>query len=137
MKTTMATDTSNPQPLHPQPHRVRIPVGLFDSFPPPPRPLSATRLRVLYLLHLHQPVTARRLAYYLWPDSLASRRVSRGGVRGVGAWLAAGSMVGKMVKMGLVWRDEERDWRGKWYFRGYMLTDEGRRRLLERVTVKG
>lgn len=47
----------------------------------------------------------RRFAEHLWPDSLMHRRsynTGHGACRGKGAWLAAGSYVARLEKMGLV-----------------------------------
>ncbi len=77
---------------------------------------------------------AGRIAERLWPDNPMHRRSYNGGhgsQTGKGAWLFAGSYVGKLIKKGWVWRDHDR-WRDhktgqiKYGATHYKLTRAGR-----------
>jgi hypothetical protein len=81
--------------------------------------LTEKEKQALEIIAAHKGIRAKWLAKKMWPDSIAHRasyRSGQGSVRGKGAWLMAGSFVGKLIKKGLAWRELEG---------GYKITRKG------------
>jgi hypothetical protein len=102
--------------------------------------MTYTTRCVLYLLFKTGNRSARQVAEFLWPDSEGwSTYHGKRSVRGGGMWLAAGSLMGKLIKQGLVERSiTHYPSKGKprWVNNGYRLTPKGREKLLERVRIR-
>ena len=77
--------------------------------------MTPTQAATLTLIRDIPDIQAGRIAEKLWPDSLMHKRhynTGHGACVGKGAWLFAGSYVGKLIKKGWVRRkyDEWRDY---------------------------
>ena len=105
--------------------------------------LTEFQAKVLTKIHDEPGIAARELSEYLWPDSIAHRRVyntgTNGACRGKGAWLTAGSHVGKLIKKGWARHRNTGYWNNKrkkteYYFSGYDLTRAGKDVLAEHLT---
>ena len=67
--------------------------------------LTAARERALRIFVEHGPLMAGRFAHYMWPDSPGWKRVINcgyGATQGRGMYMAGGSYIGKLRKLGLV-----------------------------------
>lgn len=105
--------------------------------------LTEFQIKALKAIYDQPGIRANQLSKILWPDSIAHRRSYNTGVsgacRGKGAWLMAGSHMGKLIKKGLVRHQYDHTWLGKnrkgkdkgyaYLPAGYRLTLEGRESL--------
>lgn len=79
--------------------------------PPAVKPFkpSARMVEALKILRDKKPKSHSYFARLYWPDNLMHKRTSNAGNhgsrRGAGAWLSAGSYLGKLKKRGLVSRN--------------------------------
>ena len=98
--------------------------------------LTKFQIKTLTKIHEEPGIRARNLSKHLWPDHIAHRRVyntgNNGACTGKGAWLMAGSYVGKLIKKGWVANNAVEIWdighnQRVWDFQGYKLTREGER----------
>lgn len=88
-----------------------------------PVKLTEKEKKALRIIAAYKGIRARGFARKMWPDSPAHRctyRSGHGSARGKGAWLCAGSFVGKLIKKGLAWKE----WKG-----GYTITRKGQEAL--------
>jgi hypothetical protein len=69
----------------------------------------------------------RGFAEKMWPDSLMHHR-SKNGVVGTGAWLCAGSYMGRLAKLGVVVKDHRRN--------GFYITYKGKELLKQNENGK-
>ena len=105
--------------------------------------MTPTQAATLTLIRDIPGIQAGRIAERLWPDNPMHRRhynTGEGACVGKGAWLFAGSYVGKLIKKGWVWRNHDR-WldhktgKVKYGATFYMLTRAGRE-VLEQYEQK-
>lgn len=100
--------------------------------------LTKFQVKALTIIRDNEGIRARSLSEKLWPDSPAHKRSYKGGANssctGKGAWLSAGSYVGRLMKKGwvrihLIYTHRY----GRWghYNDGYEITAEGKRVLTE------
>jgi hypothetical protein len=92
--------------------------------------LTDFQSRLLTIIKECPGIRAQELSRKLWPDSDAHRgnySSGRGTAVGKGAWLAAGSQVAKLSRLGWVSSSD-------YYNRGYRLTIKGKE-MLEGVKV--
>lgn len=95
------------------------------------------QIKALTIIRDNPGIHANQLSEKLWPESIAHKRsynVGHGAARGVGAWLAAGSYVGKLRKKGLVRYHLAHSWDGEKDvidISGYEITSAGRELLEE------
>lgn len=81
--------------------------------------ITKSEKKALHILAMVPDISARGFALKMWPESYmhTNHLACRNGVqRGKGAWLCAGSYLGKLIKKGLVVKTRN----------GYQLSDDGK-----------